>query len=76
MMFPVALELGPDGDVYVGLPVVGADRGEGVIVRVAQDGAATPAAGMAGQESACTPVPETVAPPHADATPEAVGMPT
>ncbi len=82
LMLPVALEFGPDGGLYVSLPAIGADRGEGVIVRIAQAGvAATPAATpLAEVATTCTPIPETVVPPHAPATPgaatPAVGTPT
>ena len=69
LMLPVALDVGPDGALYVSLPAIGADRGEGVIVRIAPDGSASPAAGS--PAATCAPIPETVAPPHADATPGA-----
>src|ERR687889_1080700 len=34
MLFPVHLEFGPDGGLYVALPSVGANNGEGVILRL------------------------------------------
>ena len=34
VLFPVNLRFGPDGGLYVALPAVGADNGEGVILRL------------------------------------------
>ena len=34
LMFPVALSFGPDGGLYVGLPGLGANAGEGTILRL------------------------------------------
>lgn len=43
LMFPVALGFGPDGALYVGAPAIGANAGEGVIMRVSVTGGlATP----------------------------------
>ena len=47
LMFPIAMELGPDGAFYVSTPAIGANDGSGAIVRVAMagsDGAARPPA--------------------------------
>jgi len=52
---PVALGFGPDGGLYVSLPAIGADGGQGMIVEVT-GAAVTPAA------ASCSPVPETISP--------------
>ncbi len=70
LVFPIALDFGPEGSLYVALPALGADRGEGVIARLDLAGATgSPAAGTPAEAPICTPIPETTAPPHADATP-------
>lgn len=70
LMLPVAMDFGPDGLLYVALPAIGADHGEGVLVTVdVAAGMASPAASAA-PAPACTPVPETIAPAGA-ATPVA-----
>jgi hypothetical protein len=33
-MFPIALAFGPDGVLYVSLPAMGADQGQGIIGRI------------------------------------------
>ena len=48
LLYPVALDVGPDGAFYVAQPAFGADDGSGVIVRiVAEPAAASPAANEA-----------------------------
>jgi sugar lactone lactonase YvrE len=34
LMFPITLDFGPDGGLYVAMPAFGADQGEGVIARI------------------------------------------
>ncbi len=69
LMFPVAMDVGPDGAFYVALPAIGANTGEGVILRLAVDGeTATPTANGATAGAACTPLPETTSAPHAPDT--------
>ncbi len=70
LMLPVALDFGPDGLLYVALPAIGGDHGEGVLVTVdVAAGMASPAAGAVPAPT-CEPVPETIAPAGA-ATPVA-----
>ena len=76
-MLPIALEIGPeDGSFYVAMPAIGADQGNGTIVRLEGGMNGSPAAEAEDAESEavpadCQPIPETVSPPHAPATPEA-----
>ena len=68
LMFPVAMELGPDGAFYISMPAIGANDGSGVIVRIGGD-LATP---VAPAMTDCAPIAETLfVPPAADASPEA-----
>lgn len=58
LMFPVALDTGPDGALYTSLPALGANAGEGMILRYALDGS------VADESTAspmCDPIPETLA---------------
>jgi hypothetical protein len=57
LTFPISLAFGPDGNLYVGLPAIGANAGEGVVLRLATAAApagtppapsASPAAGPLG----------------------------
>jgi hypothetical protein len=61
LMLPVSLGFGPDGALYVSMPAIGADNGEGHIVRVdlaAGPVAATPmAVEEAVQAGGCSPAP-------------------
>jgi hypothetical protein len=61
-MLPVSLEIGPDGAMYVSSPAIGANNGEGVILRLIEPGGE-----MMGQAAAatCAPLPETLAAPGA-----------
>jgi len=34
LMFPISLAFGPDGGLYVSMPSVGADHGEGIVARI------------------------------------------
>ena len=52
LMFPITLEFGPDGGLYVAMPAVGAASGGGTISRI--DGVGTPAAVAAPAD--CAPV--------------------
>jgi hypothetical protein len=52
LMFPITLDFGPDGGLYVAMPAMGAGGGGGAIARI--DGAGTPAAMAAPPD--CTPV--------------------
>jgi plastocyanin len=68
LMLPVAMEVGPDGALYVALPAIGADTGEGVIMRLALDGPgeeATPIAAATEPTASCSPLPETTTAPRA-----------
>ena len=74
LMFPISLAFGPDGGLYVSLPALGANNGEGVIARIdvaAAPVSATPeallATPVAGPHAAASPVP---------CAPGAVGTPT
>jgi len=73
MLFPANLRFGPDGELYVALPSVGANNGEGVILRL------DPATGSAiqmpvGPPPACDCAPITPPPPP-PLTPAATGSP-
>lgn len=72
LMFPVALDLGPDGALYVAMPALGAANGEGGIMRLAtgDDGATPIADAVPDTVAACEPIPETLSAP-VGATPEA-----
>lgn len=41
LMFPISLSFGPDGDLFVAMPAMGALDGEGVIARIDLDGGTT-----------------------------------
>ena len=64
LMFPIALDVGPDGAFYVSSPAIGANGGQGTISWHDPSGTLTaPAAGNA----FCAPIPETTtAPPAAE----------
>jgi plastocyanin len=55
LTFPVAMEIGPDGAFYVATPAIGANGGEGMIVRLGGNDA-TPVAPV----GECAPIPETL----------------
>lgn len=59
LMFPIGLDMGPDGAWYIAQPSLGAAGGDGVILRYVPGGAATPAAGAPAMPT-CTPLPETI----------------
>lgn len=59
LTLPIALAFGPDGGIYVSLPAIGANQGQGIIVRLGPS-AATPVAGALRE---CRPIPSTIAPP-------------
>jgi hypothetical protein len=66
LMFPVSLEIGPDGAMYIAMPALGANGGEGMIVRLGGDDTAMSQGG-----GTCAPLPETLtAAPPAEASPE------
>jgi hypothetical protein len=70
LLFPIALRFGPDGALDVALPAIGASQGQGVIARLDLGGVtASPSAGMMPAGATCAPLPSTVAPPHAAASP-------
>jgi len=69
LMFPIALSFGPDGELYYATPAIGANMGEGMIVRL-DSGMGTPVA-TDGAAPACSPIPETIAPPAPAGSPEA-----
>jgi hypothetical protein len=72
LMLPIALGIGPDGALYVASPAIGANGGEGVIIRLDVVGMGTPSAGAAaGSPTPCTPVPGTTGPAMIPASPEA-----
>jgi hypothetical protein len=73
MLFPVNLRFGPDGGLYVALPAVGANNGEGVILRLdpATAGAIQMPAGPP-PASACAPI---TPPPPPPVTPAPMGSP-
>jgi hypothetical protein len=54
LTFPIALNAGPDGALYVALPAIGANTGEGTILRLPLDGEpATPAPVFEPSSRAC-----------------------
>jgi hypothetical protein len=60
LMFPVSLSFGPDGGLYVSLPALGANNGEGMIARLDTAGTAVATPGVveeASSAAACAPVP-------------------
>lgn len=67
LMFPIALGFGPDGGLYVSLPALGVQGGEGMIVRL-DDVGGTPGAAPAAETAACDPIPETLSPPGSSAS--------
>lgn len=69
LMLPIGLGFGPDGALDVSLPAIGANQGQGVIASLALGGATGTPAAM--PTASCQPIPETVAPPHAEASPGA-----
>jgi hypothetical protein len=73
MLFPVHLALSPDGGLYVALPAVGANNGEGVILRLDPAGTGTiqmPAGPPPASD--CAPI---TPPPPPPVTPAATGSP-
>jgi hypothetical protein len=54
LMFPVALAFGPDGGLHVALPALGANAGEGTILRL-EVAAAQAGTRVAGAPSAAAP---------------------
>ena len=52
LMFPIAMELGPDGAFYVSTPAIGANDGSGAIVRLDPAGATSGSA----PAGSCTPI--------------------
>ncbi|CAN5587584.1 hypothetical protein BH24ACT5_BH24ACT5_27570 [soil metagenome] len=73
LLFPVALDVGPDGAFYIASPALGANGGQGTIVRIGvAGGLATP---VAAGNAFCAPIPETTTVPPApepeEASPEA-----
>ena len=70
LMFPIALGIGPDGGMYVSLPALGAQGGEGIVVRL-DFGDVSPSA----EAPVCDPIPETLSAPAGEATPEAEASP-
>jgi plastocyanin len=63
LMFPIAMEIGPDGAFYVSLPAIGANDGSGAIMRIdagaASEGTAPPASAAATGSApapACAPI--------------------
>jgi hypothetical protein len=73
MLFPANLRFGPDGGLYVALPSLGANNGEGVILRL-DAMSAGPIQMQAGPPpaSACAPI---TPPPPPPVTPAATGSP-
>ncbi len=76
LMFPIALEAGPDGGLYVSLPAMGAGDGSGSIVKYGGDEAETVAA-----STDCAPIPETLfqqepVEPESTPVPEMAATPT
>jgi hypothetical protein len=59
LMFPIDLQIGADGAFYYTSPALGANGGEGAIMRIGMEGEASP---VAGSGTACSPVPETLSP--------------
>ena len=67
LMFPVAMEIGPDSAFYIALPALGANGGEGTIVWLpGGDDSAMPQ----GSGATCAPLPGTLTAVPAAATPE------
>lgn len=75
LMFPIALGIGPDGDMYVSLPALGAQGGDGVIVNLDTAAGIMEASPVAETVVACEPIPETLSAPAAEASPEPEASP-
>ncbi len=79
LMFPVALDVGPDGAFYIAMPAIGANDGSGMIVRIEGALGATPVAADASAAVAtpvidtggCSPIAETLFAPPVEGSPEA-----
>jgi hypothetical protein len=52
LMLPISAAFGPDGALYVSMPAIGADNGEGSIARLDVAGS-SPQATPSGQAAAC-----------------------
>jgi hypothetical protein len=63
LMLPIHLGIGPDGALYVSSPAIGANGGDGVIIRLNVPGMGTD--NGIGMAAPCTPVPGTTASPPA-----------
>jgi sugar lactone lactonase YvrE len=64
LMLPIALGFGPDGGLYYSSPAIGANEGQGVIIRLDVAGMATSsAASETAATPTCEPVPGTIAAP-------------
>ncbi len=66
LMFPIAMDVGPDGAFYLSLPALGANDGSGAIVRLGDDEAMPDVMG-----AACAPIAETLFVPPAPPVEEA-----
>lgn len=75
LMFPIALGFGPEGDMYVSLPALGAQGGEGVIVNLDAAAGIMEASPVAEAAVACEPIPQTLSAPAGEASPVAEATP-
>lgn len=72
LMLPIALGIGSDGALYVSSPAIGANGGDGVVIRLNVTGTGTPSAGGSTAPAAsCTPVAGTTGPALIPASPVA-----
>jgi hypothetical protein len=76
LMLPVGLGIGPDGGLYVSSPAIGANGGEGVIIRLDVPGMGTPSAATStAPTAACTPLAGTTGPAQAPVSASPVASP-
>lgn len=74
LMFPIALDTGPDGAFYVASPAIGANGGEGMITWHDPTGTLEAPVLDAVADAACAPLPETTTEPPAADVPDSTSV--
>ncbi len=74
LMFPIALDTGPDGAFYVASPAIGANGGEGMITWHDPTGTLEAPVSDGAANAACAPLPETTTAPPAVASETAIAI--
>jgi len=72
LMFPIAMDMGPDGALYIAVPGVGANDGQGAIMRLSLSGGME-ASPVSATGSTCSPIPGTLTAPGTPAATPVAG---